>query len=133
MACHAVFPIQDEFKIPKKPTTMSENGELEGQRGSGSDSEWEDASEEGDDDDGLPSYEFRFECAKMLLELEDTTETAIQVMCLAQIVTPAEAAGACLDAWLRGTRCTAWDNNRADVVPCLWLKPTFSPPLRPAA
>jgi hypothetical protein len=53
---------------------MSENEE--GVAG-GSDSEggWEGDHEE----DGLPSYEFRFECAKMLLELEDTTETAIQV------------------------------------------------------
>lgn len=71
---------QGEFKIPKKPTTMSENGELDEQRhmrdGSDSGSEWED---EDDEDDGLPSYEFRFECAKMLLELEDTVDTAIQV------------------------------------------------------
>lgn len=58
---------------------MSENGELDEQRhmhdGSDSGSEWEDE----DEDDGLPSYEFRFECAKMLLELEDTVDTAIQV------------------------------------------------------
>lgn len=72
--------LQAEFKVPKKPTTMSEE-ELERrpQAGSGSESEWEDDDEEEGDDDGLPSYEFRFECAKMLLELEDTTETAIQV------------------------------------------------------
>ena len=35
-------------------------------------------SDEGDPED-LPSYEFRFECAKLLLELDDSTETAIAV------------------------------------------------------
>lgn len=65
-----------------KPTTMSENEELDRDgrmqhSGSGGDSEWEDEDE--GEDEGLPSYEFRFECAKILLELEDTTETAIQV------------------------------------------------------
>lgn len=70
--------LQAEFKVPKKPTTMSEEEiEAQPQDGSGSESEWED--DEDDGDGGLPSYEFRFECAKMLLELEDTTEKAIQV------------------------------------------------------
>jgi hypothetical protein len=53
---------------------MSENEEGAA-AGSDSEGEWEDE----DGEEGLPSYEFRFECAKMLLELEDTTETAIQV------------------------------------------------------
>ncbi len=38
-------------------------------------------SEEEDMDEGLatPSFEFRFECAKLLIELDETTENAIQV------------------------------------------------------
>lgn len=78
------------FRIPKKPTTMSENGELDrqdddeaaaaagGGGGGSDDDEWEEVDED-EEEDGLPSYEFRFECAKMLLELDDSTETAIQV------------------------------------------------------
>jgi hypothetical protein len=68
-----------EFAKLKKPTTMSEDMDAEQQQqqqqGEGSEEEeWED-----EDEDDMPSYEFRFECAKMLLELDDTTETAIQV------------------------------------------------------
>ena len=38
-------------------------------------------SEEEDMDEDLatPSFEFRFECAKLLIELDETTENAIQV------------------------------------------------------
>jgi hypothetical protein len=54
---------------------MSEDMDEEQQQAGGSEEdEWED-----EDEDDQPSYEFRFECAKMLLELDDTTETAIQV------------------------------------------------------
>jgi hypothetical protein len=64
-----------EFAKLKKPTTMSEDMDEEQQQAGGSEeNEWED-----EDEDDQPSYEFRFECAKMLLELDDTTETAIQV------------------------------------------------------
>jgi kinesin family protein 5 len=34
-----------------------------------------------------PSYEFRFECAKLLLELDDSTEVAIQVSCIQTSIT----------------------------------------------
>jgi hypothetical protein len=40
-------------------------------------SEWEDA--DGAEDDEPPSFEFRFECAKLLLELDESTDAAIQV------------------------------------------------------
>ncbi|KAF6265906.1 TPR-like protein [Scenedesmus sp. NREL 46B-D3] len=67
-----------EFAKLKKPTTMSEDMDEEQQQqqleGSEED-DWED-----EDEDDVPSYEFRFECAKMLLELDDSTETAIQVL-----------------------------------------------------
>lgn len=36
--------------------------------------------EEEEEERELPSYEFRFECAKLLLELDDSTEVAIQVL-----------------------------------------------------
>lgn len=71
------YCVQGEFKAPKKPITMSEE-EMEQDQG-GSEGEYE--TDDEDEDDGMPSYEFRFECAKMLLELDDTTETAIHVRC----------------------------------------------------
>jgi hypothetical protein len=37
----------------------------------------EDAHEAGGD--GLPSYEFRLECCKLLIELDESTDTAIEV------------------------------------------------------
>jgi hypothetical protein len=71
-----------------KPVTLSEeemeDNDEDQQRHHGEsnevdeDEDWVDEDEE-DDDNSMPSYEFRFECAKMLLELDDTTETAIQV------------------------------------------------------
>eukprot|EP00878_Enallax_costatus_P016578 GHUV01017394.1.p1 GENE.GHUV01017394.1~~GHUV01017394.1.p1 ORF type:complete len:317 (+),score=108.87 GHUV01017394.1:512-1462(+) len=69
---------EGDFKAPRKPKTMSEE-ELDQERDqSGSESEYE----TDDEDDDLPSFEFRFECAKMLLELDDSTDTAIQVRIL---------------------------------------------------
>lgn len=75
--------------IPRKPVTMSEEMDDEQQQ-------QEDSEEEEDDDDGLPSYEFRFESAKMLLELEDTTETAIQVGAVAK---GAQVSACCCIRW----------------------------------
>lgn len=51
-----------------------EQGGDEGEAGEESEEEDEEAEEE-----DLPSYEFQFECAKLLLELEQGTETAVQV------------------------------------------------------
>jgi hypothetical protein len=69
--------------MPRKPVTLSE--EEDAQEGQGNDdgdsgsAEWADDSDDDDSEEGTPSYEFRFECAKMLLELDDSTEAAIQV------------------------------------------------------
>jgi hypothetical protein len=41
--------------------------------------EYDSEDEEEDDEDDGPSFEFRFEAAKLLLELEDTTDKTIQV------------------------------------------------------
>jgi kinesin family protein 5 len=50
-----------------------------------------------------PSYEFRFECAKLLLELDDTTDAAIQVLeDLLQVRSRAPGA-----AWLWRHACLA--------------------------
>lgn len=77
VCCRLLQAAAAEFAKLKKPTTMSEDmDEQQQQQEEGSEEEeWEDE----EDEDDMPSYEFRFECAKMLLELDDTTETAIQV------------------------------------------------------
>ncbi len=55
-----------------------------GRREAVGEEEEEDDDEEGGPDglfdEDLPSYEFRFECAKLLLELDDSTAAAIQVL-----------------------------------------------------
>ena len=52
-----------------------EGGEEEGNTEYGDD---DDEEEEGDDE-GMPSFEFRFETAKLLLELDDKTDAAVAV------------------------------------------------------
>ncbi len=39
-----------------------------------------DESDGEDEEDDIPSFEFRFECAKLLLELDESTETAVGVL-----------------------------------------------------
>lgn len=41
--------------------------------------EWE-TEDDDEPEDGLPSFEFRFECAKLLIELDEKTDTAIEIL-----------------------------------------------------
>eukprot|EP01023_Acetabularia_acetabulum_P012665 TRINITY_DN1593_c0_g2_i1.p2 TRINITY_DN1593_c0_g2~~TRINITY_DN1593_c0_g2_i1.p2 ORF type:complete len:365 (+),score=89.46 TRINITY_DN1593_c0_g2_i1:162-1256(+) len=56
----------------------------DGERQKKEEEEEEEEVNDDDDDDEVaiqqPSYEFRFECAKLLLELDDNTDTVIQVL-----------------------------------------------------
>ncbi|KAG2454618.1 hypothetical protein HYH02_000459 [Chlamydomonas schloesseri] len=87
-ASDALEALRRSMSLWYTPTNKDEEGE-EGEGGmatakGGQDEAMEDAEEDSDDDseeeeDG-PSYEFRIESAKLLLELEDTTATAIDVL-----------------------------------------------------
>eukprot|EP01024_Parvocaulis_polyphysoides_P039208 TRINITY_DN353_c0_g1_i5.p1 TRINITY_DN353_c0_g1~~TRINITY_DN353_c0_g1_i5.p1 ORF type:complete len:356 (-),score=90.09 TRINITY_DN353_c0_g1_i5:963-2030(-) len=63
--------------LKTKPTQMAGDGD-------GVVEQTEEQEEEDDEDEEeavqMPSYEFRFECAKLLLELDDSTDAAIQVL-----------------------------------------------------
>ncbi|KAG2436429.1 hypothetical protein HXX76_006732 [Chlamydomonas incerta] len=88
-ATDALEALRRSMSLWYTPTNKDEDGE-EGEGGmaaakGGEDEAMEDAEEDSEDDseeeeeDG-PSYEFRIESAKLLLELEDTTATAIDVL-----------------------------------------------------
>lgn len=71
-----LYWVQDgEFRVVTKPRSMSEDMDIPEHDANDDDSD----EDEDDDVDELPSFEFRFECAKLLLELDDTTTTVIQV------------------------------------------------------
>jgi kinesin family protein 5 len=55
-------------------------GSAEGSEQGGSQSEEEEEEMDLDPGAPLPSYEFRFECAKLLIELDDSTDAAAQVL-----------------------------------------------------
>ncbi|PNW86960.1 hypothetical protein CHLRE_02g103050v5 [Chlamydomonas reinhardtii] len=87
-AADALEALRRSMSLWYTPTSKDEEGE-EGEGGmaaakGGEDEAMEDADEDSEDDsdeeDDGPSYEFRIESAKLLLELEDTTATAIDVL-----------------------------------------------------
>lgn len=48
------------------------------------------AEEEEEEEENMPSFEFRFETAKLLIELDDKTDTAIQA-CHMQLAFPSHS------------------------------------------
>lgn len=63
---------QEEPELPKEGHDEEQDCGIEGEE------------EEDADDDDLPSFEFRFETAKLLIELDDSTHAAVEV-CTASV------------------------------------------------
>ena len=60
---------------PAEPEHIAEDNEL----GGDVEDEWETDGEDEQDDDSMPSFEFRVETAKLLIELDVDNHAAVQV------------------------------------------------------